>query len=127
MRRFIIATLIGGLALGGVALATATQEDQKNVCHKTASEEHPWEAIRIDSSAYSTHIGHGDFDYLGPTKDNGHPNDAQDQDDAWCEENAPDEDTPTVNPPTDDPDTPADESKNETNPTTLPGVGADGK
>lgn len=80
------------LALTGVVHAQvyATQVAKVNICHATSSESHPWEAIRIDMSAWPAHQqNHGDFLYGGPTKQNGHPVDAKGQDDAWCEANAP--------------------------------------
>lgn len=59
-----------------------------NICHATNSQNNPWDAIPINQSAWSTHEGHGDFLYAGPVKQNGQPNDAQNQDDAWCLQNS---------------------------------------
>ena len=73
----------------GIGRANATQE-KVNLCHRTGSESHPWEAINTADD----HSGHEeDFLYEGPTKDNGKPtNDGNE----WCEENAPVDEEPPV-------------------------------
>ncbi len=60
-----------------------------NICHNTSSAQNPWEAIRIDDSAWETHQTHHDFIYSGPIKPNGHPDDSQNKDGIWCNENVP--------------------------------------
>lgn len=65
--------------------------DKVNICHRTESESNPWEAIQIDEDALDTHLGHGDFLYDGPLKENGKPNNKDKQADEWCEENEPDD------------------------------------
>lgn len=32
-----------------------------DICHATASEQHPWEDIEVNSNAVDTHLSHGDF------------------------------------------------------------------
>lgn len=66
---------------------TYSDATKMNICHKTASSTNPWEATRIDASSWTTHQGHGDFLYTGPTKPNGHPQ--QPDGDTWCEDHAP--------------------------------------
>lgn len=61
--------------------------DKTNICHKTSSTQNPWEAQRINTSAWATHQGHGDFLYAGPVN----PQNQQPTSDEWCEENAPEE------------------------------------
>lgn len=67
--------------------------DKVNICHKTSSESNPWEALNVDNSSVSTHLGHGDFLYNGPTKDNGKPDNKDKKAEKWCKDNVP---TPPV-------------------------------
>lgn len=68
-----------------------------NICHQTNSENNPWQAIRIDTSAWPQHEEHGDYrPYEGPMKDNGHPDNFNNWADDWCADNSGDpEPTPT--------------------------------
>lgn len=82
----IVFFMLGILLIG--ARAYATKQEKHNICHATASESNPWEAISIadNNHAHDNHIK--DYPYQGPTKDNGQPTK---DGDAWCEENAPHE------------------------------------
>ncbi len=64
-----------------------------NICHLTASENNPWEAIRINESAWDggpDHEGHGDYLYNGPVNpQNQQP--TKPDGDIWCGENDPTE------------------------------------
>lgn len=61
-------------------------QNKVNICHQTGSQNHPWSAIQIDSSALQTHLGHGDFNYAGPLKQNGKPSNNGTE---WCENHVP--------------------------------------
>ncbi|MBY0376593.1 hypothetical protein K2P96_01300, partial [Patescibacteria group bacterium] len=66
-------------AVGSITnYADAVDSSKISVCHKAGPH---WKYMNTpDQSAYSAHIGHGDFDYTGP----------EDGDkDAWCEANVP--------------------------------------
>jgi hypothetical protein len=86
--------IVGTILVLGVAvlssqavMAFAENNNQKtNVCHVTGSQNNPWNAININTSALPTHLGHGDFLYTGPLKQNGTPsNDGNN----WCKDHAP--------------------------------------
>ncbi len=63
--------------------------DKVNICHKTSSEQNPWNAIQVSENGWGGHSGHNkDFLYGGPVKQNGQPTNDGDE---WCEENAPEE------------------------------------
>lgn len=91
--KFILPVVIvtGLLGTGFNSLATSGRhgtEHKVNICHRTGSHSHPWEAIRVDSSAFdgqgtNDHTQHGDFLYGGPVKHNGHPTK---DGNSWCEE-----------------------------------------
>lgn len=58
-----------------------------NICHRTGSNNHPFEAINVDEHAFdgegkTDHTKHGDFSYEGPIDKNGHPTKEGNQ---WCE------------------------------------------
>lgn len=93
---FILIVVVISLFLIGMVFfgkAGATYQEKVNICHRTESENNPWNAIRINQSALETHLEHGDFLYEGPVKENGHPTNDGDE---WCEENEPEEEiTPT--------------------------------
>ena len=75
-------------------LQVIAQEEVQNkvkICHKTESEQNPWNAIEVSSNAVEAHLEHGDFLYEGTAP----------LSDAWCEEHAPeDEDGEGDNPKT---------------------------
>lgn len=61
-------------------------EHKVNICHKTGSASHPWEAINVDVKAFdgeghNDHTQHGDFLYSGPVDKNGHPTK---EGNSWC-------------------------------------------
>ena len=62
----------------------AGASDKENICHKTSSQSHPWEAVNVNIGSHSNHLE--DFPYNGPLKDNGKPTNDGDE---WCEENVP--------------------------------------
>lgn len=69
-----------------IANAAPTKD---NICHATASESNPWEAISIADNQ-DNHDGHvKDFPYNGPVKTNGQPVNDKLISDGWCEDNAP--------------------------------------
>lgn len=84
------------LTFNGIASANQSEhQTKKNICHATASESNPWEAISVASNNH-THDNHTkDFAYTGPVKDNGQPTK---DGDAWCEENQPKEEPTDVCP-----------------------------
>lgn len=95
MRKLLLSLGILLVLSGGAVYATQDIPRKRNICHKTESESHPWEAIQINNSAYDTHIAHGDFDYLGPITEHGKPTKGGND---WCEGHVPIppvEDTPT--------------------------------
>lgn len=99
----IIIFLLLALMFYQVYLAYATapvEAPKRNICHKTSSPTHPWEAIRIDEASWPTHQTHGDFNYSGPLKQNGHPDDAHGADDTWCGQNSPEPPESPPNTPT---------------------------
>lgn len=118
MKRYILAIVILTLSLGGVAFATPKHESV-NICHKTGSESHPWEAIQIDSDALETHLGHGDFLYNGAVKDNGKPTKGGN---AWCGDVDEDPETPPEVPPVVPPVTPSTTPSTTETPVTTPKV-----
>lgn len=59
-----------------------------NICHRTGSVTHPFEAINVNEHAFdgegdNDHTQHGDFLYFGPVDSNGHPTHAGN---SWCAE-----------------------------------------
>lgn len=85
MKRLLVLGVIAPLVFGGVVLATQDHE-KENICHKTSSESHPWEAINIDVNNDNHDDHEEDFPYEGPVKDNGKPTKDGNQ---WCEDNVP--------------------------------------
>ena len=81
----LVVSLIFFSLLLCLAGTVSAKEDKVSICHKTASEKNPWEAINIDVSAMQTHFQHGDFMYTGPT-DKGKPTK---DGDTWCGNNVP--------------------------------------
>ncbi|MBP6883919.1 MAG: peptidoglycan-binding protein [Candidatus Pacebacteria bacterium] len=76
---FSMVVLVAGTFTSQIS---ATPVSDVKVCHKTDSEESPWDAITIIGDAENTHVGHDD-DFAGPT-------DVQvDFNDQWCVDNAP--------------------------------------
>lgn len=64
-----------------------------NICHKTSSEQNPWNALRVDENGWGGHGGHtSDFLYGGPVN----PQNNQPTSDAWCAQNAPQPETPSI-------------------------------
>src|SRR3990167_618763 len=62
------------------------REHKVNICHRTGSQSHPFEAINIDESAFdgegkNDHTQHEDFIYHGPIDKNGHPTK---EGNSWC-------------------------------------------
>ena len=62
------------------------REHKVNICHRTGSQSHPFEAINIDESAFdgegkNDHTQHEDFLYHGPIDKNGHPTK---EGNSWC-------------------------------------------
>lgn len=79
--------VIALMSLGSVIAVSAENNNQKtNICHATGSQNNPWSAISISTSSLPTHLGHGDFLYTGPLKQNGTPSNDGDQ---WCKSHAP--------------------------------------
>lgn len=86
MQKLIISFLSLALFLAIAAPASASIElPKKNICHPSASEENPWQAVRV--SIFS-HLGNGhenDFAYNGPVN----PQNNQPTSDEWCDNNQP--------------------------------------
>lgn len=102
MNKYLLYGLVVGAVAAVVLLFTttvfATQNPKVNICHQTESENHPYNAIRVDDDGHwNGHDEHeGDFLYEGPVRENGHPTRNGDE---WCEENVPEEEpTPTPSP-----------------------------
>ena len=87
MKKILISFLSLALFLTLAAPASASiQLPKKNICHPTASEENPWNALRV--SIFS-HLGNGhenDFTYQGPVDEGNKP--TEDGDD-WCDNTQP--------------------------------------
>lgn len=88
IQKTVVAVLVlGFLSLGSAIAVSAENNNQKtNICHATSSQQNPWNAINISTSSLPTHLGHGDFLYTGPLKQNGTPSNDGDQ---WCKGHAP--------------------------------------
>lgn len=128
MKGLVIALSILMLA-GWVNVASATQAAKVNLCHQTSSEQHPWEAIQVDMSAWQTHVDqHGDFLYAGPVKDNGKPTKDGNQ---WCADNVPQPEEPEEPTEPEEPEQPPegrpDPDKPAGNPTIFVGVSPEGE
>ena len=86
---FPVIAAIAISASGFNVLATSGshgREHKINICHRTGSQSHPFEAINIDESAFdgegkNDHTQHGDFLYHGPLDKNGHPTK---EGNSWC-------------------------------------------
>lgn len=89
----ILSIIVASLMLFTIAFSFASVAkaggEKVNICHRTESESNPWNANNINTSALETHLGHGDFLYNGPVKDNGKPDNKDKQADQWCEGNVP--------------------------------------
>lgn len=71
-------------------LITGEEGRKINICHQTGAEKNPWEAIRINASAWDggpDHKGHGDFLYEGPI-DEANQQPTKDGN-LWCADNNP--------------------------------------
>ena len=87
---FPVITAIVIMASGFNVLATNGshgREHKVNICHKTGSQSHPFEAINVDESAFdgegkNDHTQHQDFLYHGPQDKNGHPTK---EGNSWCQ------------------------------------------
>src|SRR3990167_4398972 len=86
---FPVIAAIAISASGFNVLATSGshgREHKINICHRTGSQSHPFEAINIDESAFdgegkNDHTQHEDFLYHGPIDKNGHPTK---EGNSWC-------------------------------------------
>lgn len=86
---FPIITAFAISASGFNVLATSGshgREHKVNICHRTGSQSHPFEAINVDESAFdgegkNDHTLHEDFLYHGPLDKNGHPTK---EGNSWC-------------------------------------------
>ena len=86
---FPVMTAIAISASGFNVLATNGSHDREhkvNICHRTGSQSHPYEAINVDESAFdgadkNDHTQHQDFLYHGPLDKNGHPTK---ESNSWC-------------------------------------------
>ncbi len=80
----------GDIDKAKVKVKKVCPENKVNICHATSSQSNPWEAIRVDSSAFdgqgqNDHTLHGDFVYSGPVNSQNQ----QPTNDDWCEDNKP--------------------------------------
>ena len=67
---------------------TPVPVEGNNVCHKTGSEAHPWNAISVPANNH-VHEGHAeDYPYAGPVDKNGHPQPQIGE--QWCAEHVED-------------------------------------
>ena len=86
---FPVITAIAMSVSGFNVLATNGSHDREhkvNICHRTGSQSHPFEAINVDESAFdgegkNDHTQHEDFLYHGPIDKNGHPTK---EGNSWC-------------------------------------------
>jgi hypothetical protein len=90
---------VAQIAAPSLAYATSNNNQNNNqqkinICHKTSSSSNPWEAIRINLSAWNNGTGsgkhstaEGDFVYSGPV--NAQNNQPTNDGDEWCADHAP--------------------------------------
>ena len=80
--------LLGFLLWGLAKPVGAVPGPKVNICHATASEEHPYNALRVDDDGHwNGHDEHpGDFLYEGPVGENNRPTRDGNE---WCEDNVP--------------------------------------
>lgn len=86
--KFAVAVLVLSFVAAG-SYVFAVNTPKANVCHQTGSQNNPWNAIQVDTSAVPTHLGHGDFMYTGPLDQNGKPSTHNNTGNNWCKNNTP--------------------------------------